>query len=337
MDYQAVLAFLSASFGKELVDYIVKFMPKQAVCSVSPLGNLYVVFLGQTDRTILIDAHMDEVHLLVTGVDEDGFVHVDRCGGVDTRILPGCAVTLWGQKPLYGIFCNMPPHLKNGNQDEVLPCNQMGIDIGLTKEQADLLVQPGDTVTFRHQITTLQQGRIAAKSMDNRAGIAALLRLSQLLTMDRLPPVTVVLQFSVLEETSGRFAGAVTGGFYHQPTEALVVDASFDQYPASSYATPGALGKGAMIGFSPILSNRISNRLRQIAQEQQLPFTEEVLGGRTGTNADGLCSVAAGIPTGLISYPIRNMHTPVEVVDPVDLETVAQLLFAYVMEGGVTQ
>lgn len=181
----------------------------------------------------------------------------------------------------------------------------------------------------------LQNGRLAAKSLDNRAGVAVLLRVAELMEQsDNKPPVNLILQFSTMEETGGRYAGAVTGTFAWQPDEAIVVDASFAEYPGVDYPTPGKLGGGAMIGFSPLLSHCISDRLRQVAQANALPYTEEVLGGRTGTNADAVSTVAAGIPTGLVSYPLRNMHTPVETVELQDLETVARLLYAYLCQGG---
>ena len=336
MDWHKTLAALAALRGHELSPFLEKQIKAQADVSVSPLGNVYAHIKGAGHYTVLLDAHIDEIRMLVTRVDENGFVRVGPCGGSDRRVLPGCEVTVWGEKPLYGVFCSTPPHLKKGQGDNVSELDDMGIDVGLDQQAAQAAIRPGDEVTFCPHDLALQHDRFATKTLDNRAGAAILLRLAELIQKaDKPLPVSVVLQFSQLEETSRSAAGGVTGAVHWAPQEAIVLDASFADYPCAHYSTFGHMGGGVMIGFSALLSTAICNRLRNLAKQRALPFTEEVMGGRTGTNADHLVAAGEGVPTGLLSYPIRNMHTPVEIVDPNDLETVAQLLFAYLQEGGV--
>ncbi|MEG1886911.1 MAG: M42 family peptidase, partial [Oscillospiraceae bacterium] len=146
------------------------------------------------------------------------------------------------------------------------------------------------------------------------------------------PPCNVAFLLSDQEELGCR--GAKTASFSIEPQEAIVVDVSFGDTPdIPSYKT-GKLGDGAMIGISPILSPKISNRLKNLGQSLEIPFQPEVMGGATSTNADVISISKDGIPCGLISIPLRNMHTPAEVISIEDVKSVAKLLAAYVLSYG---
>ena len=128
--------------------------------------------------------------------------------------------------------------------------------------------------------------------------------------------------------------GAATGSFQARPTEAVVVDVTFATQPGVAAHQGGKLGGGVMIGASSTLNRRMTQRLRDLAKEKEIPSQVEVMGGRTDTNADAIGVSREGVPTALLSIPLRYMHTPVEVIDLEDLEGVARLLAAYVLEGG---
>ena len=115
---------------------------------------------------------------------------------------------------------------------------------------------------------------------------------------------------------------------------AVAIDVSFGDGPSLSPEECGKLGGGPMIGFSPILSHKISSTLKNIAEKNSIPFQCEVMGGRTGTDADAMSISKCGIPTGLVSIPLRNMHTDCEIVDLKDIQNVCDLLESYILKGG---
>ncbi len=333
MELRDILEKLTSTFGDALSDTICSLLPRGCEINKSPLGNLSVRFSGESEDAILLDAHMDTIHFVVTAITPEGFIKVAPCGGVDCRVLSGSEVTVWGTEPLYGVFTVMPPHLKKTGSSNASSVEEQAIDIGCSFERVNQLVTLGDAVTFRSNFTPLINSRYSSSGLDNLAGVAVLISLSHKLSKMKLKN-TVILQFSNYEETGHRFAGATTGAFAFSPKEAVVIDASFAKAPALNYAAPGEMGNGAMIGFSPMLSQEISCAFRDLAKENQIPFTQEIMGGSSGTNADGVVTTANGIPTGLLSYPLLNMHTPVEVVSEKDLKVLEQLLELYCQKGG---
>ena len=128
--------------------------------------------------------------------------------------------------------------------------------------------------------------------------------------------------------------GIHTAAHRVQPDEAVVLDVSFADGVGISPLDCGNMGKGAMIGYSPVLERKISKKLTRLAQDHKIPYQIEVMDGHTGTNADAVSLVGNGIPTGLVSIPLRNMHTDVETVDLSDLKSVCDLIEHYIRAGG---
>ena len=278
--------------------------------------------------SILLDAHIDQIGLVVTAVDEDGFVKVAKVGGADCRVLTAAQVTIHGREDVFGVITSTPPHLKGDDDKKVKKFDDITIDIGMSKEQADKIISPGDRITFNAPFDTLAGNRIASPSVDDRAGVAAILRCLQLL--EGKDTCRLDVMFSAQEETGG--SGAKTGAFNSQADEAIACDVSFACAPGLSSDKYVALGSGTMVGYAPALDYKMSRRLTQIAEEKGIPHTEEVMGGRTGTNGDDIQVSGRGIKTALLSIPIRNMHTAVEVVDLADIENTARLMAEYIIE-----
>ncbi|WP_101698480.1 M42 family metallopeptidase [Clostridium minihomine] len=303
--------------------------------SYDPLGNL-VCHMGnpEAQRRILLDAHIDQIGMIVTSIDEKGFLRIAPCGGVDRRALPGTPVTVYGKEQLRGVVCCLPPHLVEGGEDKVLPVNQMAVDIGLSKEEAEKLVALGDRILWEAQPRPLLGERFTASGLDNRAGVCTLIRCAQLLEKESLDCSLTIL-LSSREEVGGQ--GAQTGAFAHNPEEAIIVDVSFASQPGVSEQKSGKLAAGPMIGIAPTLDRNITDELIRLAREKQIPFQYEVMGGKTGTNADSIGTARAGVRCGLASVPLRYMHTPVEVIDAVDIENTAKLIAAYIKEGKTWQ
>lgn len=296
------------------------------------MGNLTAEF-GAPDAKehVLLDAHLDQIGLIVTGIDENGFLLVDRCGGADARVLPGGAVTVYGREPVCGVVCCTPPHLSEGGEDKVENVDKLTVDAGLSHKRAEELVRPGDRILFRTEPKRLAGTRIAAAGLDDRASVAALIRCAQILSGEELRcRVTVLL--STREEVGGQ--GAKTGAFSAEPTQAVAVDVGFALQPDVPKDKCGALGGGPMIGIAPILDRGITEKLIRLAEKKGMSWKRDVMGGSTGTNSDEIATTGGGVPTGLISIPVRYMHTPAEVADLRDIENTAQLLAAYLREVG---
>lgn len=310
-------------------------LKKYGTISYDPLGNL-VCHMGdpKAKRRILLDAHIDQIGMLVTSIDEKGFLRISPCGGVDRRALPGTPVTVFGKEALRGVVCCMPPHLSDGGEDKVVPVDKMAVDIGLSKEEAEQLVAPGDSILWQAEPRALLGNRVTASGLDNRTGVCVLLRCAQLLAEQPLTACVTVL-LSTREEVGGQ--GAQTGAFAHEPQEAIIVDVSFAGQPGVPEQKSGKLQGGPMVGIAPTLDQRISKDLIRLAKEKNIPYQCEVMGGKTGTNSDSIGAVRSGVRCGMLSIPLRYMHTPVEVVDMEDVENTAQLLAAYVREGQAWQ
>ena len=119
-------------------------------------------------RQILLDAHLDQVGLIVTQIEKDGFLRIDRCGGTDRRVLPGSPVTVYGREPLTGVMCCMPPHLVEGGEDKVESIDRMAVDVGLSKEEAEALVSQ---MCIRDSIISGKRGGLAVAAVTSEMEI----------------------------------------------------------------------------------------------------------------------------------------------------------------------
>ena len=281
--------------------------------------------------TLLLDAHIDQIGLIVTAVDETGFLKFARCGGADARVLPAARVTVRAKEDLPGVVISTPPHLRKGDEKKCADFDDLAIDIGLSKEAAQQLVKPGDRVTFDGDYVHLCGERVCAPAIDDRAGVAVILRCLQLLR-GVAHPWRLAVQFSAQEETGG--SGAQAAAFAAQPAQAIACDVSFASAPGIDKEKYASLGGGTMIGYAPSLDYEMSRRLSALAEEKSIAAQPEVMGGRTGTNCDEIQVSRGGVRTALLSVPLRNMHTACEIVDLADLEASARLMAAYIAEGG---
>ncbi len=285
---------------------------------------------GKSDYTILLDAHIDEVGFIVTNVSDNGFLSVSNVGGIDPRHLPAKPVTIHGKQKVCGVFVSTPPHLEKSDS-AVENISKIRIDTGIGKKAKEI-ISVGDYVTFRQTAANLYGDTVCGKSLDNRAGVVALLLLAERLYKKKLP-ITVKFLFSDAEELGLR--GAKTSAYDSGADEAIVVDVSFGDGPDIPATKCGILGAGGMIGISPVLNRDITDKLILIASDNDIPYQNEVMGEKTSTNADVISICGGGIPSGLISIPLRNMHTDVETVKICDIVSVADVLEKYIISGGL--
>lgn len=294
--------------------------------TVDSMNNVFCTF-GEGYH-FLLDAHLDEIGLIVTDITDDGFIKFSNCGGIDARPLPAMEVSVWGREEVKGVISTLPPHLQSASDEKKIPkLSELAIDTGLTKDKLEKLVSLGDRITFKRNFTPLLNGLVSASCLDDRSGVAAIL-----MCLDELKNLgcKVTVMFSSQEEVGTR--GAKVGPYAKSVDEAISVDVSFAFTPGCDKSECGELSKGAMIGFSPILDKEISRKLVDAAEKNSIPYQCEIMSGRTGTNADVISISEKGIKTALISIPEKYMHQRVEVVDTADVESVSRLICAYIKE-----
>lgn len=293
-------------------------------------GNVtgFVRSANPNAKTLMLDAHIDQVGYIVTYIDDKGFLSVGACGSPDVKTLLAQSVTVHGKNDVLGVVSTLPPHVwSDGGAPEI---GDISIDVGMTKEQAQAVISPGDRVTVNSCFRELCGDVVSAPALDDRSGVCVILAALDMLN-DRKPDYNLAVCFSAQEETGER--GAKQAAFRIKPDEALIVDVSFGRTPDSDPKDTAELGSGVMIGFSPALDKKLSDSLRALAIKCDIPFTCEVMPSSTGTNADAIGITGAGVKCCTLSFPIRYMHTPMECADLRDIEATAKLICEYAMGG----
>ena len=280
-----------------------------------------------TERCILLDAHLDEVGMLVTAHDKGYLKFTDV--GIDPRILPGLEVKVCTEPPICGVVSCLPPHvLSKEEREKPFPMEELRIDCGLTPEEAPIRVPVGTRIVYHTQPFRMGEKLLCGKSLDDRACFVILCRVMELLKDEELPLDVCVLG-SVQEEFDA--LGAATGAYNMMPEQAIVVDVSFASTLDTEKENTKPLGSGAMIGVGPVMNRAMSGKLIDLAKAHNIPYSKEIMPARTGTNADEIQISREGVAVCCVSLPLRYMHTPIEVVSLDDMEACAQLIAKYIL------
>lgn len=284
-------------------------------------------------KRVVLDAHLDEVGLVITGAKE-GFLSFRAVGGIDPRMLPNREVTILSQPPRFGLVAVLPPHVQQpGDANKSTPLSDLYIDAGLTQEEGEALV--GTFVVPKGPFRSLLGERVSAKALDDRAGFAALLQTAEYLQGKPLD-VDLYLMGSTREEVNG--SGALVGAYALRPHCFVAVDVTHARTPDGPKEETFGAGQGTVIGIGPNITRWMSDRLIGKAEALGLAWSPEVMTGHSGTNAWRVQTAREGIATAVVSLPLKYMHSPVETLDLTDLEATASLLAAFVKglgeEGG---
>jgi endoglucanase len=296
---------------------------------VDPLGSLIALRRGRgaaPRRKLLFAAHMDAIGLMVTHVEGE-FLRVTSIGGIDARVMPGQLVTVHGRQELPGVVA-LPPAflLPKAHRDNVAPVTELLVDTGLPAGRLAELVEIGALVSFAQPPRELQNGLLAAKSLDNRASLAALSVCLEALQA-RSHAWDVLAVATVQEELS--LAGAATAAFSLEPDLAVAIDVTWGTDASTrefGYRT-FALGGGPTLALGPNIHTGLHQAFKAAAERAEVPVSiEAIWSGSSGTDAAAMQIARAGIPTMIVSIPLRNMHTPVEVVSLKDINRTGRLL-----------
>jgi putative aminopeptidase FrvX len=304
--------------------------------SISRIGSLHGFKRGtqtaEPRRSILIATHMDAIGMMVTRI-VDGFLYFTEIGGLDPRVLPGQPVTVLGREQLPGVIVQPPAHLlPTDTQNGVVPLDKLMIDTGHPARRVSELVRPGDLIAFAQAPLELGTDLIAGHSLDNRASVAALTHcLDVLQTRHHAWDVWAVATVQE-EETLG---GAATSAHHLRPDLAIAIDVTFGKEPNSPTPKTFELDKGPVLGWGPNIHPGIHKALKQAAERLEMSTQFEIHTKHSGTDAHAMQVAAEGIPTMVVSIPLRYMHTPVEVIHLKDVTRVGRLLaeFIAVLDG----
>ena len=298
--------------------------------SPEPFGKLRAGSAKGSRPKLMLAAHMDEIGLRVTGI-EDGFLRVTRVGGTDRRVLLGSEVVVHasrGGRDLPGIVATRPPHvLPLKERKKTVGWDQIFVDVGLPPREVERLVSIGDLISFRREMAELKNRRLAGKAFDDRACVAILtLALEQLAEMRHTWDVFAV---ATVQEEIG-LKGAVAAAYGVAPDLAVALDVTFGKQPGASDVDTLPLGDGPVIAIGPNFHPGVVARLKEVAEAHEIPYQLEPVPGRSGTDAWAIQVTREGVPTALVSLPLRYMHQPVETLDVLDVERAARLLAAFI-------
>jgi len=321
--YETPVANLIAEKWRPLVDEVSK----------SRVGSLHGLKKGSGKGkrpAVMIATHMDAIGMMVSKV-EDGFLHITDVGGIDVRVLPGAQVTVHANSgdELPGVIAMpagnlLPESLTAG---EVLDIDYLLIDTGLTPREVEKKVRVGDLVSFANEPMELAGDVISGHTLDNRASVAALtVCLEELQGKSHVWDVWAVA--TVQEETS--YLGAYTSAFDLRPQIAIAVDATFAKGPGANGWQTHVMGKGVGLCMGPNMHPFLHKKLTELADKLEIPWFMDVTASHSGTDAYPMQVSAEGIPTALAEFPLRYMHTPVEMVAVKDIQRTGRLLAEFI-------
>lgn len=280
-------------------------------------------------RKIMLAAHMDEIGLIVREV-VDGFIYVQRIAGMDERVLMAQPVIVHGRRALPGLVATIPPHMLLPEQREKYPSfDELVIDVGLPPDEVNQLVRIGDLVTPDAPLIDLNGRRIAGKALDDRVCVAAVsFCLHELQNAHHQWDVYAV---ATVQEESG-LIGAATAAHLIEPDIAIALDVTFAEQPGVDSDVSFELGGGPALGLGANFHPKLYNKIEETAKRHEIKIHADILPANSGTDAWAIQVARSGVPTALLSIPIRNMHTPVETADLRDIERTGRLLAHFIAD-----
>jgi putative aminopeptidase FrvX len=283
-------------------------------------------------RRLLVMGHIDEIGLIVTHIDDEGYLWFRAVGGWDAQILVGQRLVLdTVHGPITGVVGKKPIHLlREDDRKKVAEIRDLHIDIGARDgDQARERVRIGDVAVIDAQPLELPNGRLTSRALDNRLGSFVALEAARLVAEAGGSEWEVAAVAAAQEEIT--FGGSRTSAFALGPDAAIVVDVTHaTDAPGIDVKQAGKheLGSGPVISRGSTLNHALFELLRSTAEAEKIPFTIEASARATGTDADAVHLSRGGIPTGLVSIPLRYMHSPVELVQLDDVHACARLIAA---------
>jgi endoglucanase len=298
------------------------------------VGSTVATLAGGDGPSVAVMGHIDEIGLIVSHIDDNGFLWFLQVGGWDPQILVGQRVDVMTRDGVIPGVCGRKPiHLLSEDERKKVPkLKDLHIDIGAKDgEEARSLVRIGDVAVIRAEPVEFPNGRLVSRSVDNRVGCFVAYETLRLLAEGDAPPGAFHAVAVEHEETD--FQGAITTSFSLQPDVVVVIDVTHETgAPGVDEKENGKhlFGSGPAIVRGSTLSPRVFELLVETAEAEGIPYTVEATGRATGTDADATVWSRGGIPTASIGVPARYMHSACEMVEVEDVLATARLCAAFV-------
>jgi len=296
------------------------------------LGNMIMLKRGQgtgPKPKVMLAGHMDEIGLIITKIEKDGFLRFGTIGGFDQRVLLTQEVVVHSKKPLTGIIGAKPPHIQTaGEQSKAVKMEDLFIDAGFdNQDNAREYVTIGDLVTLKRDVVDLQASLMAGKSFDDRAGVAAILECFKVL--GQVAHEADVYGVATVQEEVG-LRGAITSTYGIVPDIGIAIDVGFGDSPGLPESDTIKLGQGPGIAIGPHVHPKIHTRMVETAKEWNISFSLDPSPYPGGTDAYAIQVARGGVPTILLSIPLRYMHTPIETLDYEDVKRTGRLMAMFI-------
>lgn len=282
---------------------------------------------------VLVDAHLDEVGLIVTDICEGGFLRLANMGGLDVSILQAADVLVYGKETLRGVICSTPPHLKS--TDELPKVSELLADMGMPKEELETLVEIGTPVGFPPVYTELLGNKLCGKAFDDKACGACAVYAVANTPREKLAADAFVL-LSSMEETS-RLGGASAGAFSSDADYAMTIDVNFARVPDTKDLETIEMGKGVSLAASACTHRVLTELTAALCEKKGIPFSTVAAASHTGTNAMSVNLAGLGIPTVDVGLPLASMHTYTEVISLEDALTLTELVRAFITDADIAK
>jgi putative aminopeptidase FrvX len=311
------------------LDYVAPFADET---STDAYGNAFAIVNGVKgggDPVVMFEGHSDEIALMVTYIDDDGYLWVDRIGGVDPKHLLGKRIVVHGADgPVHGVTGALAPHMQLGELREKSPAiSDIYVDIGAgNKAEALELVRVGDTITVDHGPLPLLGDTLAARSCDNKIGIWC--AAEGLRRYRELGGKARVIACAHVQEEVG-LHGARMGAFRFHPHVSLSVDVTnATDFPDADLKLRNhiKMGAGPAIRIGPAAHPKVNARLEEVAASKKIPLQRVPIPNRSGTNANAIYPSRTGVPAAILSTPNRYMHSSSETINLKDLDQIPTLM-----------
>jgi putative aminopeptidase FrvX len=283
----------------------------------------------------MLEAHADEIGFMIHNITDDGFLYVARIGGTDRAIARGKRLTILGDKgPVHGVIGNTAIHLRDKENDKIPEVHELYLDVGAnSKEEVEGRgVRVGHPAIYADTAEELVPGRIIGRAIDNRIGGFILSQVLANFTMDTLRPAATLFAVNAVQEEIGG-SGMKMISYRLEPSVAIVLEVTHaTDSPGIDRNKHGSikLGNGPTVTHGTANHPEVVKRLITLANELDIPIQHEASSYTTGTDTDHVYAMRGGVPSALLSVPLRYMHSTVEMVDLSDVERCIQLLTHFV-------
>jgi endoglucanase len=318
-------------YEQRIREFIIKTVtPYVDDVKTDAMGNVITLKKGNSNKKVMVAAHMDEISFIVTDIDKDGFVRFHTLGGFDGKTLTAQRVIIHGRKDVMGVMGTKPIHVLTAEERAKAPkTTDFFIDTGMSPNKVNELIRVGDTITRERELIEMGDC-VNSKSLDNRVSVYILLETLKNLK-DKMLPYDVYGVFTVQEEVGIRGAIAASSGIDPDFGIALDVTLAYDLPGASSHEMISQLGKGTAIKVldgSVISDYRMVNFLRELAEKEAINYQMEILPAG-GTDTAGIQKYGkGGSIAGAISVPTRYLHQVIEMSNKEDIHNTILLLQA---------